>query len=151
MRRSEREVKDPSQIEEIMAQAMVCRLALSDGESPYLVPLNFGLGDGCLYLHSALQGKKIDLIRKNPRVCFELEAYVEVLPAPKICDWSVRYATVIGTGRAALLEDAAEKIQGMNAITRHYSPAPHEFTAEEVAKVAVIKVMIESLSGKKAN
>ena len=73
MRRNEREITDPKIIEEIIHQATICRIALYDADYPYIVPLNYGYESGALYFHSAKEGKKIDLIRKNSRVCFEIE------------------------------------------------------------------------------
>ena len=65
MRRSEREVTDIAEIERILNEAQVCRIALVDGEFPYLIPLCFGYtlesGELALYFHSALQGKKPEI------------------------------------------------------------------------------------------
>jgi hypothetical protein len=65
MRRSDKEIKDPQIIQKIFKDAEVCRIALCDGEKPYLVPMNFGYSENRLYLHSATDGRKIDILRKN--------------------------------------------------------------------------------------
>ena len=73
MRRREKEITDESTLESIILASLVCRLALSDGNQPYIVPLCFGYQDKTLYFHSALEGKKIDIIKHNQNVCFEFD------------------------------------------------------------------------------
>ncbi len=68
MRRGDKEIKDMKEIEEIIREAKVCRLAFSVDNMPYIVPLSFGYEKGIFYFHSALVGKKIDMVKKNDRV-----------------------------------------------------------------------------------
>jgi hypothetical protein len=70
MRRSDREITDIVEIESILNEAHVCRIGLSVGVEPYIVPLCFGYIGGTIYLHSAMFGKKIAILKKNPRCCF---------------------------------------------------------------------------------
>ena len=71
MRRKDKEIKDKEVIESIIKRATVCRIALSENNVPYIVPLSFGYKDNCLYFHSAPEGRKIDIIKQNNNVCFE--------------------------------------------------------------------------------
>lgn len=68
MRRADREIKDFDEIIQIIKKCDVCRIAMNDGEFPYIVPLNFGVDvqgkQVYLYFHGALEGKKIDLMKK---------------------------------------------------------------------------------------
>ncbi len=73
MRRKEKEVKDVKLVESIIEKASVCRLGLSLNNMPYIVPLCFGYQDRCLYFHSAIEGKKISMIKSNNNVCFEVD------------------------------------------------------------------------------
>ena len=73
MRRSARGIKDRKEIESIIQSAQVCRIGLSEDNVPYVVPMNFGYKDNCLYFHCAKAGKKIDVIRQNNKVCFEMD------------------------------------------------------------------------------
>ena len=95
MRRSEKEITDKLAIEKIINASLVCRLALSDGNQPYIVPLCFGYQDRTLYFHSALEGKKIDILKKNKRTCFEFDVNSEIIKAEKACKWGMKYQSVI--------------------------------------------------------
>ena len=150
MRRKEKEILDREEIESIIRKADVCRLGLSDNNIPYIVPLNFGYRDSCLYFHTPKVGKKIDMIKGNNRVCFELDINHEVVRADNPCDWNMKYQSVIGYGRAFLLEDIDEKRQALDVIIEHYSGQTGEYAEKLVDRLAVIKVQIESMTGKKA-
>ncbi len=73
MRRREREIRDQAGIQEILEKGLVCRLGLYDGQYPYVVPMNFGYRDGRIYFHCAAEGRKIDILQKNDRVCIEVD------------------------------------------------------------------------------
>ena len=82
MRRGEREIKDRKEIEAIIERANVCRIGLSDGKMPYVIPMDFGYKDNCLYFHCAREGKKIDIIKRNNSACFEMDidhAFLRIL------------------------------------------------------------------------
>jgi uncharacterized protein len=79
MRRAEKEITNRGEIDSILSKATVCRIGFYDQRTPYIVPMNFGYSDNCLYLHSAPQGKKIELLKRNPLVCFEVEHDVAIL------------------------------------------------------------------------
>lgn len=109
MRRKDKQITDIKIIEEILAKADVCRIAMCDGGVPYLVPVNFGYRDRALYIHSAHEGRKMDILKKNDHVCFEVETDVEILEGDAACDWGTRYRSVIGSGRARFIEESTEK------------------------------------------
>ena len=83
MRRTEREIKDKSEIEQIISKAIVCRVAVSDENEPYIIPMCFGFRDGVLFFHSALEGKKIEILKKNNKVCFEMDIDTELVEGEK--------------------------------------------------------------------
>ena len=151
MRRKDKEIQDADEIIGIIQKASVCRLGLCCDNVPYVVPLSFGYRGGCLYFHSAKQGKKMDMIRANPRVCFEIDMGVEAIEADQPCDWGMKYESVIGFGRASVLEDPEEKKQGLNVIMEHYSPRPPQPYAESVLEhTAVVRVQVEEMTGKRS-
>lgn len=148
MRRKDKEIKDPAALEEILRKALICRIALCDGDEPYLVPVNFGYEPGRVYVHSALEGRKIDLLRKSGRVCFEVESDVEVLPGASPCDWSMRYRTVIGRGRARILIEPEAKRRGLEAILSRHMEGTIDLPERALERVAIIEIEIESMTGK---
>lgn len=150
MRRSEKKITDESALKAVIQQSLVCRLGLSDGCQPYVVPLSFGYEDGFLYFHAAHEGRKIEMIRRNDRVCFEFDVNAEIVEGQEACGWSMRYRSVIGFGKAVILDDIEEKRRGLEIIMRQYSDRSFLFPEESVARTAVIKVAIESMAGKQS-
>lgn len=96
------------------------RVAMSAEGYPYGVPLCFGYKDRTLYFHTGLKGKKLETLRKNPRVCFEMDIAVEVKEAGGACKWGVTYQSVIGYGRIRTVQDPEEKRKGLDVIMFHY-------------------------------
>jgi uncharacterized protein len=149
MRRKDREITDPAEIDAILREAMVCRIGLADGGEPYVVPLSFGYEDGTVYIHSAPEGKKITLLEENPRCCFEVDICDRVIRGDKPCSWGMLYRSVIGYGRASILTDPEEIRHGLNCIMRHYNGGIHAFSDSDIGSVMVIRIDIRSMTGKK--
>jgi len=78
---SQKLIQDPQQIEDILAKAKFIHLALSNTETPYIVPVAFGYKENAIYLHSSREGRKIEILKKNPRVCFEAAVKTEIITA----------------------------------------------------------------------
>ena len=150
MRRTEREIKDKSEIERIISKALVCRVAVSDENEPYIIPMCFGFRDGILFFHSAQEGKKIEILKKNNKVCFEMDIDTELVEGEKGCDWGIKYSSVVGFGKAAFVEDIQEKRNALHILLEHYSNKKYEFSEESLSQVAIIKIQVESLTGKRA-
>jgi nitroimidazol reductase NimA-like FMN-containing flavoprotein (pyridoxamine 5'-phosphate oxidase superfamily) len=150
MRKKEKEITEASAIEAIIKKSLVCRLALSDDNFPYIVPLCFGYRDRVLYFHGSLKGKKIDIIKKNQNICFEFDINTEIVKAEDACHWSMKYRSVIGFGKAQLLEDIEEKRKALNIIMSQYSNGTFEFNDAILKKSGVIKVEIENMKGKQS-
>jgi nitroimidazol reductase NimA-like FMN-containing flavoprotein (pyridoxamine 5'-phosphate oxidase superfamily) len=151
MRRKEKEITEKSEIESIMHKSLVCRLGLADNGTPYIVPLCFGYKDNCLYFHSAREGRKIDLLRRNNAVCFEFDSDLEIQAAKAACDWGMKYRSVIGYGRASFIDDRDAKRKALDVIMTQYSDGVFEYSEKAFEKMLVIKVEIESMTGKKSN
>ena len=150
MRRKDKEITDPVVIENIIKKAQVCRLAMVDGARPYVVPLSFGFEGGSFYFHSGSKGMKLDILRVNPEVCFEMDLQGDVLEDEKPCKWTVQYRSVIGFGRVEFLEKPAEKREAFRIIMAHYSDRNFEFSDEMLRAVVVIRVNIVELSAKQS-
>lgn len=150
MRRATREIIDQSAIRALMEEALVCRIGLCDNGAPYVVPMNFGLGENCLFLHCATEGRKLDILRQNDQVCFEMDFLREIKQGPVSCGWGTRYESVIGFGRAILIEDPAEKRFALDRIMDHHrAHGPYAYPDDILAKTAIIRIEIESLTGKR--
>ena len=150
MRRKDKAIVELAEIEEIVRKSLVCRLGLAEENRPYVVPLIFGFKDRTLYFHSAPEGKKIEILRKNSKVCFEFDLDHEVLVDEKACKWGIKYRSVIGFGKASFVEDLEEKRKGLDVIMQHYSGRSFQYPEPAVENTVVIKVEIESMTGKKS-
>ncbi|MBF0573370.1 MAG: pyridoxamine 5'-phosphate oxidase family protein [Desulfamplus sp.] len=148
MRRKEKEIKEQSEIEAIINSSLVCRLGLSDGNIPYIVPLCFGFKERSIYIHSALKGRKIDILKINPNVCFEFDSDIEVKKTENPCNWGMKFKSVIGFGKAVFIEDIEEKKEALNIIMHQYSGNSFDFSDNVVNGVAVIRIDIEEITGK---
>ena len=148
MRRSERQIESKSDMESIIRDSTICHLALSDGGRPYIVPLNFGYEEGTLYFHCAKDGRKIDIIRRNPAVCFSFVPDHRVVPSESACGWITQYRSVTGFGTASLVESRKSKIKALEIIMRQYSEDKVQFGDNAVDKVLIIRVDVESMTGK---
>jgi uncharacterized protein len=144
-----KELSDLVELEPIIQQAQVCRIGLCGDKGPYVVAMNFGYEDGCVYLHSSPGGRKIEMIRADSRVCFQVETGAALREADTACAWGMRFKSVVGFGRAELVEDPEEKVAALNIIMDHYSEkAPHGYSAEHLERVAVIKIPLREATGR---
>ena len=149
MRRNDREITDREEMELILQAAPVCRLAMAVDGEPYVVPLCFGFEEGSVYIHSACEGEKISLLRKNPRVCVEVDLTAGPIMDENPCAWEMRYKSVICWGTAIFLTELEEKKKGLDCILNHYGASPNQFTETSLSKVCVIRINIDRMTGKK--
>ena len=137
-------------IEAIIHKASVCRLGMLDGDTPYIVPLCFGYRDDTLYFHGSIKSRKYKLIQKHPKVCFEFDILAEPISALDPCDWDMRYQSVVGFGKASLVDDTDEKRRALEIIVSQYTMESHAFTEQMLKATTVIKVAITSMTGKQS-
>ena len=150
MRRKDREITDIALIEEIIRNSLVCRLGMSRNDQPYVVPLCFAYSDNTLYFHSAGEGLKLEILQQNPNVCVEFDIDQEVVPGDKPCKWGMKYRSVIGFGKASLVENLEEKKRGLDAIMKHYSGRSFEYLEPAIESTCIVKVEVESMTGKES-
>lgn len=150
VRRHDKEITDTEGIHAILHKGLVCHLALVDDGKPYLVSMNYGFRDNIVYLHSALEGRKIDIIRKNPDVCFQVITGTRLSTGPDACgDWTMKYRSVTGFGKAVLLEDKKSRIEAMHILMDQYTTkGPFEFSDKRLAETIVIRIEIDEMTGK---
>lgn len=153
MRREDRAVRDMLEIEGIISRCRVCRLAFNTGGAPYIVPMNFGcrFADGALtlYFHCALEGRKLDLLAANPLVGFEMDSELGLVEGANACKYGFAYESVIGTGRARLVTDAAQKCAALSRIMLHQTGRGFSFSAEQAERVAIIVVNADAYTVKR--
>ena len=152
MTKRELQITDEGRIRQILDTAKVLHLGMSVNDEPYVVPMNYGyvLEDGklVLYLHSAVQGKKLDLIRQNPRVFFELDCDRIPFEGEKPCQYGLSYASVMGRGNARIVDDVEEKIKAMSVLMKTQTEKDFSFNERLVSIVAVIRIDVAEYTAK---
>ena len=152
MTKRELQITDETQIRHILDTAKVLRLGLAVDSEPYVVPMNYGYvmeeGRLVLYMHSALQGKKLDMLRGNPRVFFELDCDLTPFEGKIACQYGLSYSSVMGRGEARILEDPAEKIRAMSILMKTQTGRDFSFDEKLVSIVAVIRLDVTEYTAK---
>jgi nitroimidazol reductase NimA-like FMN-containing flavoprotein (pyridoxamine 5'-phosphate oxidase superfamily) len=154
MRRSDKEITDMDTIYSILKSSETCRIAFCDNKWPYIIPMNFAYDNGFIYLHSAREGRKIDILNENNRVCFEIDDQCEILTAENECNWGTKYRSIIGNGLAIIEDDIIEKKKGLDIIMKKYSHKSFfpkdsfEYSKKSLEAMVIIKIEIMDISGK---
>lgn len=154
MRRKDREIIEREEIMDVIDRCKVCHLAMAENNRPYVVPMNFGYEMTedrlTLYIHSASEGKKLDILRKNGYVCFEMcEESGMIYDSRNPCSSGCYYASVTGNGMAEFVTEPEEKARALSLLMRHMVNEDITFTGQQSAPVCIIKITAENLTGKR--
>ena len=148
----EARVTDPAQIAHILDTAKVLHLGLAVNNEPYVVPMNYGYimedGNLTLYLHSAVKGKKLDMIRENSRVFFSIDCDRMPFEGRVPCQYGLVYSSIMGRGTARIVEDVEEKKQAMTVLMKTQTGKDFSFEDRLVSIVAVIRIDVEEYTAK---
>jgi nitroimidazol reductase NimA-like FMN-containing flavoprotein (pyridoxamine 5'-phosphate oxidase superfamily) len=150
MRRTDKEITDQKIIVDILSKSEICRIGISDNDTPYIVPLNYGYLDGILYFHSASQGKKVELLRKNSRVSFEIEYASEIIKGDQPCNWTTRYRSLMGSGNIEIVNDNEGIRNGLDVIMAHYGSNVNAYDEAYLKRIVILKLNIENISAKQS-
>ena len=152
MTKRERQVTDLQQILKILDQGKVLHLGLAVDNEPYVVPMNYGYmmeeGKLTLYLHSAVKGKKLDMIRANPRVFFAIDCDRMPFQGDKPCQYGLVYSSVMGRGTAHIVDDVEEKKKAMSCLMKTQTGKDFAFEDRLVSIVSVIRIDVEEYTAK---
>lgn len=153
MRRKDREIAEDEIIRDIIDRADVCRIAMAAENEPYIVTMNFGFipeGRGILYFHCANEGRKLDMIRKNSHVCFQMDTDHRLYGGEKGCDWGMNFSSVVGYGNISILTDTGDKKRGLDCIMKQYA-GEKIFTYDEkvLSRTTILRLDITEMTGKK--
>lgn len=152
MTKRELQITDLHEIKAILDTAKVLRLGLAVDNEPYVVPMNYGytLEDGklTLYLHSAVRGKKLDMLQANPKVFFELDCDLKPFEGVKPCQYGLSYSSIMGRGQASLVEDPEEKMQAMTILMKTQTGKDFSFNEQLVSIVAVVRIDVAEFTAK---
>lgn len=153
MRRKDREITGREDLEAVLQRCRTCRLAMTAEGWPYVIPLNFGYTWGedglTLYFHSGIKGKKLDALRADPRVCFELDTEDGLTGSGDIaCRYSYAFSSIVGYGRVEFAQNNEEKRQGFDIIMQHLTGrGGWSYTDAALSVAEVFRVHADSLEG----
>lgn len=152
MRRTDREVTAKEDMIAIMKKCDVCRIALNNGDYPYILPLNFGMevkdGKVELYFHGAMEGMKYDLIQKDNRASFEMDCEHRLVTEIERGSCTMAYESVIGQGHIEVLADS-EKYEGLCILMKHYHQEEFPFDQAVIPRTKVFKLVVDHMTGKR--
>ncbi|HET6451125.1 MAG TPA: pyridoxamine 5'-phosphate oxidase family protein [Spirochaetia bacterium] len=155
MRRREKEITERESLDEILDSAPILSLALRAEPAPYVVPVCFGRVGDTLYVHSALAGTKIDLLEADPVVGFCAVTDPVISAGATPCASTASGRSIVGTGRARIVQEEEERLRGLDAIMRHYghgagsSGERPAYRPESLARTGVIAIRMDTLHGKR--
>jgi uncharacterized protein len=142
---------NPSEITDIIKKCLFCHIAMVDQEGlPYVLPFNFGYDDGVIYLHSSQHGKKIGVLKNNHNVCiaFSTDHVLRYQSEDVACSYTMKYKSVIATGKVEFIEDADQKITALNFIMKQYTPKDFQYNLPSIKEVCCWKVKIDKIEGR---
>jgi len=154
MRRKDREITDFNEIIQLISSIKVIRLGLIDEDVPYIVPLNFGFqvknDKITFYFHSALKGRKIDILTKHPKVCFEMDTDHQLVEGDIACDSTFDFASVMGLGIISFIEELNLKIEALDFLMGHQSKlTTFEYSPTDLKQVLLYKLEVTEISAKR--
>lgn len=152
MTKRELQITDENQIRAILDEAKVLHLGLCVDNEPYVVPMNYGytMEEGRLtfYLHGALRGKKLDMIRANSRVFVELDCDRVPFEGEKPCQYGLGYSSVMGRGTATVVDDVEEKMKALTVLMKTQTGKDFTFNEQLVSIVSVIRIDVAEFTAK---
>ena len=144
------DITDMEQMESIIRRCQICHVGMVDGNRPYVLAFNFGYEDQTIWLHTAQEGKKIDVLRRNNRVCIEFDTDHKLFARHEkvACSWRLAYRSVIVHGEALFVDDYEEKMKGLNIMMKNYSDREFKYSRPAVDNIRMIKVPVASITGR---
>jgi uncharacterized protein len=129
----------------------ICFVSMVDSEGmPYLVPMNFGLYNSEIYLHSAQTGRKIDILKNHPQVCvcFTSDHHLRWQNESVACSYSMKYRSIRAFGEVEFIEDAKKKVEALNIVMRKYTGKDFKYNEPSIREVCCWKVMVKQWEGR---
>ena len=150
--RREKLITDIDTVIDILEKSKVLHLGLVDGDEPYVVPMNYGYtmdeGKLTLWLHGATQGRKYDVIRKNPKVFFEMECDLQPFEGDVACKYGISYSSLMGRGTAVVIEDSQEKQDALTFLMKTQTGMNFEFNDKLASVVGIIRIDVTDYTAK---
>ncbi len=153
MKRKDREINDLSIIKELIDTNTVMRVAFSDENIPYIIPMNYGYkfeGEKLtFYFHSAKEGQKFNIMEKNNIVCFEIDCDHRLVEGKTACQYTFEFSSVVGVGKSYIVDTFEEKNEAMKNIMMHISKKDFDFSEKLLNVIKIWKIEVDEFKGKR--
>lgn len=154
MRRKDREIQEFEEIIAVIKKCDVCRIAMNDGDVPYIVPMNFGVeveGEQVFFFfHCAMEGKKLDLLRKDSRVAFEMDCGHNFILYEERMSCTMGYESVMGHGVMEIVPEE-EKFRALKILMRQHHAEDFRFNTDMMKVTTVLRMRVTDMTGKRRN
>ena len=137
------------EMEQLLGEERVGYLGMSVDNTPYVIPLTYGYSGGKIIFHCASQGSKLDIIRRNPKVCFAVSRHWgNMVPHPQGAACHVNSDSVVCLGTARVIDDIEERRGLLNTFNRCLQADAREITSEEVRNCRAVEITVEEMTGR---
>ena len=155
MRKKEREMTHKEDFIRVLDRCDSCRVAFCSDNIPYIVPMNYGYtyeGDELiLYFHSGLSGKKLEMLRANNQVSFQMDCSHQLIPDEIPCRYTMKFESLMGQGKMSILTEEAEKIEALEHVMKKYAPdKSFHFESKHARVILGLKLVVEELTGRRS-
>ena len=154
MRRREKEIANHLEVEELLTNALVGRLGTCLDNVPYITPVNFVYDQNTIYFHSALEGRKIENIKSNSNICFEIDQLISIIPGiHRPCASTTRYKSIIIFGNIKIVTDIEEKVFALNKLIEKYAPQSSRLSLSSgaiIGRTGVLSIEIKEITAKQS-
>lgn len=155
MRKKDREITRKEDFLRILEACDSCRVAFCYNNIPYIVPMNYGYtyeeDQLILYFHSGLSGKKLEMIKENSQVCFQMDCSHELIHDEIPCRYTMKFESMVGQGKMFILTEEDEKVEALQHIMRKYAPHKRfEFEAKHARVILGLKLVVEEMTGRRS-
>lgn len=150
--RREKLITDIDKVLEILDKSKVVHIGMVDGDEPYVVPMNYGYTYEneklTIWLHGATTGRKLDVMRKNPKVFFEMECDLIPFEGEVACKYGLSYSSLMGRGIAEIIEDSEEKQKALSILMKTQVNKDFEFNEKLASVVGIVKIDVLDFTAK---
>ncbi|MFT3754294.1 MAG: pyridoxamine 5'-phosphate oxidase family protein [Paludibacter sp.] len=144
-------ITELNELEAIIKQCDICFVGFVEEDgTPYVIPMNFGYMDNQIILHSGPEGKHLNLLKLNNRICVTFcTKHKLVYQHPDVaCSYSMTSKSVVCKGSVTFVEDIREKEELMNVLMKNYTDRPFKYSTPALTNVKVWRVTVDEMTGK---
>lgn len=153
MRRKDLEILNKEDLLNILRKAEICRIGINTDNAPYIVPMNYGFcweNNLNIYLHSYFKGTKLNLIKRDNKVGFEIDLVYDLVKNNSFCKWSMNYESIVGDGVISSINDENEKTFALDKLMEHYGVHDKkDYNPRILDKLSILKLEVLNLTGKR--